>query len=130
MQAVDAPLVAGLTAYTKLLYQILPSLLRAHGCAGAARDLTEILSSDDAETGELVDALDECMASANEEAAHQHLEREAADRCDQISSLARHLAQHETLQLASPGSATRHLERALEIAADLGHPAGPVGVVH
>jgi hypothetical protein len=104
MQVADAPLVAGLTAYTKLLYQILPSLLRAHGCAGAARDLTDILRSDDADTGDLVDALDECMASANEEAAHQHIEREAADRCDQISALACHLAQLETLQLGSPGS--------------------------
>jgi len=123
-------LISAMSAYSKVLYHALPALLRGCGCAGAANDLVRVLRAADTEIGELVDALDECCASANEAAAHQHLELAAAAHNDRVAALARHLAQHETMQLGSPGSETKHLARALDIAAELGHPAGPAGVVH
>lgn len=120
-------LAAGLTAYERLLYHVIPELLSGCGCDGARRDLEDVIKSKDAGSDDIVDALDAAGEMALWQAAHQ-LPKEA-ERTELIRNLICHLAQHDSLQGKSDIASRRHLQRAIAIAETLGRKVGPVMVV-
>jgi hypothetical protein len=110
----------------RLLHVSLPALLAKCGCAEQSVALRRVLV--DGDENDVIDVLEDCWADGCDAAALS--QGEEAGQAERVSAMARHLAQHLALRDAAPATASRHLQRAAQIALDLGHGPGPSGVVH